>query len=260
MNDRLDLKIRMRSQIDVLVWTLIITDAAVIGTVGYYRLFVSQILYEPILHHAISIAAILGGGLGYFGCWQIMLGQNHQHELRQMTETDSLTGVHTRARFFMDACAVDISRSSVLMIDVDRFKSINDTYGHQFGDEVLAQTAKRLQSVCRTGDILARYGGEEFIVCLPVTSLKTAKRCAERLRLAVGALDVPIENRRIPLTISIGLASGEIGEKIDGLIARADKALLLAKSSGRNRVVTEEDFASIDPEESVRSMRRTSRF
>jgi diguanylate cyclase (GGDEF)-like protein len=260
MSDRLNLKIRMRSQIDVLIWTLIITDAAVIGTVAYYRIFVSPDLYDPILHHAITIAAVLGSSLGYFGCWQIMLGQNYHHELREMNETDTLTGVHSRARFFMDAAMVDVSRCSVLMVDVDRFKSINDTYGNQCGDEVLVQTAKRLRSVCRTGDILARYGGEEFILCLPVTSLKTAMRCAERLRLAVGAVDIPLGDRNIPVTISVGLASGTEGDSIDGLIARADKALLLAKSSGRNRVVTEAEFGRLDPDGGIKPMRRTSRF
>ena len=91
MSNRPDLKITMRSQVDVLVWTLIITDAAVIGTVGYYRVFVSPALYAPVQHHAITIAALLGATLGYFGCWQIMLGQNHQSELRQLNETDTLT-------------------------------------------------------------------------------------------------------------------------------------------------------------------------
>lgn len=189
-----------------------------------------------------------------------MLGQNHQSELRQSNETDTLTGVHTRARFFMDRAMVKVSRCSVMMVDVDRFKSINDTYGHQCGDEVLVQTAKRLRSVCRTGDILARYGGEEFILCLPVTSMKTAIRSAERLRLAVGAVDIPIGARNIPVTISVGLAIGTEGDNRDGLIARADKALLLAKSSGRNKDVLEVELGSLDPDVGIKPMRRTSRF
>ncbi|MEQ9040465.1 MAG: GGDEF domain-containing protein [Silicimonas sp.] len=250
----------MRRLSDVMLWTLIITDVAVICTVGYYRYFVSPELYGPILLHAITIAAGLGASLGFLGCLQIMMGQNQHHALRRMNDTDTLTGLHTRARFFTDARSIDIPRCSVLMIDVDRFKSINDTYGHQCGDEVLVQTARRLGSICRTGDVLARYGGEEFIVCLPVTSLRTAKRCAERFRLAVGAVDVTLRDRTFPVTISIGLASGAAGETIDGLIARADKALLLAKSAGRNTVVTEEDFAVLDPDSIVRRMRRTSRF
>ena len=149
---------------------------------------------------------------------------------------------------------------SLLLVDVDDLKIINDTYGHQFGDEVLTQTAQRLRATCRTGDILARYGGEEFIVCLPVTSSKTAKRCAERLRLAVGAEEVPVRETRIPVTISIGIASGTEHEELDELIARADKALLLAKSSGRNCVVTDEDVAALEPARNVRKLRRTSRF
>ena len=262
MRCRTDLnwKISVRSHTDVFLWTLIVVDMAVIGTAGYYRLFVSPELYGPIIHHAITIAVGLGAVLGYFGFWQIMLGHNYQFTLRQLSETDTLTGVHTRARFFADAKNVDVSRCSVLMIDVDRFKSINDTYGHQFGDHVLVQTAERLRLTCRAGDVLARYGGEEFVVCLPITSMKTAQRCAERLRLAVGAIDISVGSRAIPVTISIGVACGRNGDGIDGLIARADKALLLAKSGGRNRVVTEEEFAALDPDETVKPMRRTSRF
>ena len=244
---------------DVFLWTLVIADMAVIGVVAYYRLFVPKELYQPILAHAVTVTVLLSMVLGYFFLWQIMLGQSHK-KLRQMNETDTLTGIFTRARFFMDAGAVDASRCSVLMIDIDRFKAINDTYGHQFGDEVLVKTAERLGAACRSADILARYGGEEFIVCLPVTSDRTARRCAERLRLAVGAVDVALGDTRIPVTVSIGSASGVAGDNIDALIARADKALLLAKSGGRNRVVAAEDLAQIDPEDSLRPMRRTSRF
>ena len=256
----MDWKINIRTHMDVFLWTLVITDLAVIGVVAYYRLLVARELYQPILAHAVTVTVLLSMCLGYFFLWQIMLGQNNHKKLRQMNETDTLTGTFTRARFFMDAAGVDASRCSVLMIDVDHFKSINDTYGHQAGDDVLAKTAERLRATCRSGDILARYGGEEFIVCLPVTSARTASRCAERLRLSVGAVDVLLGHTRIPVTISIGSASGGQGDNIDALIARADKALLLAKSAGRNRVVAAEDLGDIDPEDRIRTMRRTSRF
>lgn len=253
-------KINIRTHIDVFLWTLVIADLAVIGVVAYYRLLVPRELYQPVLQHVIVATASLSVLLGYFFLWQIKLGQNDQKKLRQKNETDSLTGIFTRARFFMDVGGVDASRCSVLMVDVDRFKSINDTYGHPLGDEVLVKTAERLRAACRSADILARYGGEEFIVCLPVTSNKTAKRCAERLRLSVAAVDVAVGDIRLAVTVSIGSASGTEGDSIDTLIARADKALLLAKSGGRNRVVAAEDLGTIDPEDSIRPMRRTSRF
>lgn len=253
-------KINIRTHLDVVLWTVVITDLAVIGVVAYYRLLVPRDLYEPILAHAITVTVLLSLALGYFFLWQIMLGQTHQKKLRQMNETDTLTGIFTRARFFVDAGSVDTPRCSILMIDVDRFKSINDSYGHQVGDAVLVRTAERLAAACRAGDILARYGGEEFIVCLPVTSQKTAARCAERLRLAVGAVETALSDVTISVTVSIGAASGVEGDNIDALIARADKALLLAKSSGRNKVVAAEDLADLDPDDAVQPMRRTSRF
>lgn len=253
-------KIRVRNHGDVAVWTLIIVDLAVIGAVGYCRLFVAPEDYVPFLHHAVTMAAGLGAVLGYFGFWQIMLEQNDQAALRRINETDMLTGIHSRARFFSDAKGIDLSRCAVLMVDVDRFKSINDAYGHPYGDKVLVQVAGRLRAACRAGDILARYGGEEFVVCLPTTPAKTLRQCAERLRLAVGAIEISIDTLSIAATISVGAASGQDHDTIDSLIARADKALLLAKAGGRNRVVTEEDFASLDPGVGIEPLRRTSRF
>ena len=254
------LKIKMRSPAEVLAWTAIVSELSVIATAAYFQALVSPDLFMPAFHHIVAASALLGAGLGCFGSWQIMPCQNYHRQLRRINDIDMLTRVHTRARFFADAKEVDISRCSILMIDVDRFKSINDTYGHQYGDEVLTHTAQRLRSACRSGDILARYGGEEFIVCLPVTSTKTGQRCAERLRLAVAAIDAPVRDERIPVTISVGLASGAEGDGLDELISRADKALLLAKSSGRNRVVTDEEVSALDPNRVVRKIRRTSRF
>ena len=97
-------------------------------------------------------------------------------------------------------------------------------------------------------------------MCPPVTSTRAAKRCAERLRLAVGAVEVSVDDGRIPVTISIGLASDAEGGSLDELIARADKALLMAKSTGRYKVVTDEELAALDPDERVQRIRRTSRF
>ena len=122
------------------------------------------------------------------------------------------------------------------MIDIDHFKSINDTHGHACGDEALRSVVRALQSMLRTTDILGRFGGEEFLVLLPELDEQGALIAAERLRAKVAANVVEFEGKRLSPTISLGLALHAADETGDRLIARADEALYAAKRNGRNRV------------------------
>ena len=130
----------------------------------------------------------------------------------------------------------------LLMIDIDDFKKVNDLYGHQAGDEVLKNVAKTLQHELRGDDLVARYGGEEFAILLPHTSLREATPVAERLRKKVEEACVHVENNPIKVTISLGLAQSRPSDSPDDLIKRADKALYLAKDSGKNCVRSEIDL------------------
>jgi two-component system cell cycle response regulator len=138
---------------------------------------------------------------------------------------------------------------AVLAIDLDRFKAVNDSFGHAAGDCVLVEVARRLSLNMRAGDLLGRIGGEEFIVALPQTTLANALALANRLRLAVEAVPVRIDPvTAIPVTISIGLAgSGQrssLGaEPVTAALARADRALLRAKACGRNQVTMDRSAA-----------------
>jgi two-component system cell cycle response regulator len=129
---------------------------------------------------------------------------------------------------------------AVLVIDIDRFKAVNDVFGHAAGDSVLVEVARRLSANMRAGDLLGRIGGEEFIVALPQTSSGAALALAERLCHAVNEGPVALdETRRIAVTISIGLAVSRpapIDDPVSDVLARADQALLQAKAAGRNRV------------------------
>jgi two-component system, cell cycle response regulator len=127
---------------------------------------------------------------------------------------------------------------SVMILDVDFFKRVNDTFGHDAGDEVLKDFARRVKRKVRSADLMCRLGGEEFIVVMPDTRLATAQSVGERVRAAVAALPFPIDNgeRGIPVTVSIGVADSMGGEPIDALLRRADQALYLSKNAGRNRV------------------------
>jgi diguanylate cyclase (GGDEF)-like protein len=141
---------------------------------------------------------------------------------------------------------------SVLLLDIDHFKKVNDTYGHHAGDEVLVQTARllvnlvRANSARRQGDTVARFGGEEFVVLLPLTNKLGAAVLAERIRAAIEREEIVVDGRRIPVTASIGIATlaAEQVESIDQLLSIADRRLYLAKNNGRNRICLSDDGKS----------------
>jgi diguanylate cyclase (GGDEF)-like protein len=135
---------------------------------------------------------------------------------------------------------------SILMIDVDYFKSINDTHGHDKGDQVLREIARNIQAICRETDITFRYGGEEFLVILRNTNTRGAHIIAERLRQQIARSSIAIQEGAICPTVSIGISSLHHGrkEKAQHLFKRADMALYQAKAAGRNCVVDELELAS----------------
>ena len=125
-----------------------------------------------------------------------------------------------------------------LMLDVDRFKDINDTYGHSFGDTVLREFSRRIRFTLRASDIAFRFGGEEVLVLLPQTDIEGAKQTAEKIRLRCAAKPVGDANQAVTVTVSIGLASNPQHQAVlhNDLITFADNALSRAKEKGRNRV------------------------
>ena len=133
---------------------------------------------------------------------------------------------------------------SLLMIDVDFFKKINDEYGHHRGDLVLREVAKGIQSACRGSDITFRYGGEEFVVVLGKTDAKGAKIIAERIRQQIANTSIEYNGKIIGVTVSVGIATRQSGgqEHVNDLFDRADKALYIAKNSGRNCVISSNDM------------------
>lgn len=170
--------------------------------------------------------------------------------VKKAAVTDPLTGISNRRAF--DDALLEASMDagyypqglSLLMLDIDRFKLLNDTYGHLVGDEVLRLVAKTLQRSTKGNDEVARYGGEEFAIILPNTSLKGAVAAAENIRseFESNSLKRKSTGEYIgAVTVSIGAAHFNNGEDITSLIQRADEALYHAKENGRNQVVSEED-------------------
>lgn len=169
-------------------------------------------------------------------------------QLQELSVRDDLTGIFNRRHFgaTLDHAFDHSNRYhrplSMAIIDVDRFKDINDSFGHQVGDAVLAEVAKRFSDSVRSSDLLARYGGEEFVVLLPETQLEDAVTFGEKLRDAVASVPVPIAGGcALPVTVSVGAASLAHTQfnSPSEMIAAADQALYRAKRNGRNRVEAE---------------------
>ena len=166
-------------------------------------------------------------------------------EAREQAKLDALTGVANR-RGFDEAMQALLhghksgdSCPSVMMIDLDHFKQVNDQYGHVFGDTVLKSVAQAIRSCVKGRDLVARYGGEEFAVMLPATALPGAVALAEQIRATIAGARIRrgSSSERIgAITVSVGVSSWKPGESIDALIERADRAMYRSKSEGRNRV------------------------
>ncbi|MEC4677704.1 MAG: GGDEF domain-containing protein, partial [Nitrospirota bacterium] len=135
---------------------------------------------------------------------------------------------------------------SLIMMDVDNFKLINDAYGHQIGDRVLVALVEKSKKLIREGDFLARYGGEEFIIIFPGTSLKDTIKKAEKLCTSLAETEYAVDDRKgsqpLSFTISLGVATRRRSDTVASLISRADKALYKAKALGKNQVVSEKDI------------------
>ena len=171
--------------------------------------------------------------------------QEKEAEILYLSYHDPLTGLPNRRRFFEHGNR-EIARTNryghplaVLMLDIDHFKRINDTFGHSVGDQVLLRLSEALMPQLRDSDLVARLGGEEFAVLLLETELHTAVKVAERLRQTVADMPVNYEGQTISVTVSIGVGSAEGGEaSLETLLGVADAALYQAKESGRDRVKT----------------------
>lgn len=200
--------------------------------------------------HALILILIL---FIFSAIFNHVIGSKERTHLFHLATRDGLTGLYVIRHFreilnkmVTECCKTGVSLS-VILIDLDNFKWINDTYGHPAGDKILKQTAQAIFSCFRAtrpvheADFVARYGGEEFIVMLRNADLDhVAVTVAERIRKAVEGTQIEWEGKRIPVTVSLGVATLHTGEKIpDSMVHRADKALYQAKRTGKNRVCSE---------------------
>lgn len=166
-------------------------------------------------------------------------------KLRKLAFRDDLTGLYNH-RYFQEIFETEIQRAtryshpvSLLLLDIDFFKQVNDTYGHPAGDDVLRQVSQTMVKLVRHCDIVARYGGEEFAIVLPETGRSGAKVLAQRIRRGIEQLQITINGKQIGVTVSVGVSNSDtegVEHTRAALIDRADQAMYVAKRNGRNRV------------------------
>lgn len=242
--------------------TLMVVFSALLVAATVVTVLLALSLVRPLNDLGAAARAVAGGDLSVrvrprgrdelaalgraFNTMAVRIQSNNE-ELRALAVTDPLTSVLNR-RGFMQRAAVEVARCrrngrplSVLALDIDHFKAVNDTYGHDSGDAVLRQVAARLVGGLRPSDVVGRLGGEEFAIILPETPADAAVTLAERLRAEIAATPCQGPGSPIPVTASLGVACVDeappAGERaFEALLKQADEALYAAKANGRNRV------------------------
>lgn len=181
---------------------------------------------------------------------QLNKAREYSQQLEELVTRDSMTGLYHHG-FIIESLTREIEKASryhrplsILMLDIDHFKRINDTCGHPFGDEVLVKVARAIQLSCRSVDIVARYGGEEFLMVLPETTASSAKVIAARLQEIIR--NIPF-GHSVTVTLSGGIVGYQPGDTTAAMIERVDHLLYVAKNEGRNRIIPDEDAGQAVP-------------
>ena len=201
---------------------------------------------EDAMHGGTPIVATFVIGimlaLGWFIAFMLLVAERLAVDLGRLARIDGLTGLLNRGALIEDGrralahCRARGRPFALLIFDLDYFKKVNDTYGHDGGDALLRQFSTLIGAVRDPGTLLSRYGGEEFVLALPGLTLGEAAVLAEDMRQAVAATEVPFGKVRLSMTTSIGVAVADATQSFEELIARADEALYKAKAAGRNQV------------------------
>ncbi|GGE68766.1 GGDEF domain-containing protein [Streptosporangium jomthongense] len=244
--------------IPVLFMTMPLRSAvfSLIGLWGYYiGLDVLMWFMEPV--QPISSGALLGvhlfnlsvvfGMFSYLAYFYLGMVLSAQHKLRRLATVDSLTRLFNRRQgsFLAEKEISRFRRSgqpvAFMLLDVDHFKTINDRYGHEMGDRILAEIGKLIPAQLRTQDLVARWGGEEFLIILPGSDIDSAMVSAERVREALSSHDWKAATGiTMTVTVSVGVSELCKSDNMASVISRADQALYRGKAGGRNRVEPEE--------------------
>ena len=216
-----------------------LTVAATLISIGLTWLLMNTLstgIDSAGLATAIAVPMLIGGPMTFIHLLRLTQLRQANHKLQILASTDWLTSCLNRRAFTTQVTSHLHQSGAFLVIDADRFKDINDHFGHDRGDQVLQLIAKAIRSNVRENDIVGRIGGEEFGVFLRDASLETARVVAERIRSAVHAIHHAAEGERVPLSVSVGGAFYDGGISFSQLFRIADQRLYGVKQTGRNRV------------------------
>lgn len=234
------MQLRLRNLREVRAFSIVVTSLAIFANLALQQVLMPAEIFSEIHIFSAIIAFAIAAPVSYFIGLRI-------HEIHQLTvdldtalRFDPLTGAFTRRAFYDRVTNLHARRISLIIADIDHFKSINDRFGHLVGDTALQQVAKTLMRNCRAEDVVARFGGEEFMILMPSTELEDAKRAAERLAERLREAPLQVDERIVKITASFGVALVTDLRNLDSSIDRADAALYRAKRDGRDRVCVSE--------------------
>jgi len=229
----------------ILITAFSIISSLIITAIAMHLMEVSQQMTSTTYIIATLVPLIVAPIVGFVLVNSLIKVHELEKEMRALATVDYLTKLLSRrawiqqAEKYIQLAKRSSSNYSILMIDLDNFKAINDQYGHIAGDKVLVEFSQIVSKLCRSSDFSARFGGEEFIILLPDTSVQQAQHFTDRLHNAIRKLVISHDNNDITFTISIGISlqcTNEDGENcnIDTLISKSDDALYQAKRQGKN--------------------------
>jgi diguanylate cyclase (GGDEF)-like protein len=237
----------VRSRRDVFIASLAITTVSVACAVALTACATrlpDGALDFSLMRVAAEIAAVIAFAMSFLVVDAIRCILKAKRSVERLAMTDDLTGLPNRRAFLLAAERAlaridDVGRSSTLLIvDLDHFKRVNDVFGHRAGDQALQAAAQALARSVREGDFVGRLGGEEFVVLVDADDEATARRAAESARAAIAAMRVTTPNGEIAVTASIGCSALVAEDSVSAALERADEALYAAKRAGRNQIVS----------------------
>ena len=234
----------IRNPVQMIAAAFFVTTLAVCATVIHLHLNYDQEMRDTVQGKAVIATIVVCFPLTLIVMWQMLKTHRLSVELQRLVNRDRLTDAATRDFFFEKLAASPDGYGVSLMIDIDHFKQVNDTYGHLAGDDVIRQVATILRLNVRPDDIVCRFGGEEFVVFLKDAGPDEGWAISERIRQDIEGAVTPFEDGVIKVTVSVGGSLKKRIESIDEAIARADACLYRAKEFGRNR--TEVDWERKD--------------
>ena len=230
------MEFRIQSQNDVRLFAVVITLIVLVASTALQYLMLPQEMFATVAVAGAIQVVMLAAPISYFIGTKIRDVNDLALQLEHAVNHDNLTGACTRLNFYHRVSRMDAVPMVMIAADIDHFKKINDTFGHQAGDSVLKQFTNTLVMNCREEDIIARFGGEEFVLLMPDASVEKGVNVAQRLCDRVRSKNFVAEGNQLKITASFGVAKVTSLNHIDDAIHRADLAAYRAKRQGRDQV------------------------